>query len=185
VQHLSAAGREAGTEEQGGAGVDARIRRKSAMAWRKCPSDAVERIRCAHDGGNGAAAPAAAAARGRGCMLVRGAWEAAKCWLRLGCGGDADAGVMVQSDVRVHRIGTGVMVSWQKVNVDGSLDAGTGTRQCWRAAALGDEAGTAPRSRALEDETRAAEMISGCRSSNRLLNLTGSSGRWTWTFYFT
>jgi hypothetical protein len=36
-----------------------------------------------------------------------------------------DAGVMVQSDVWVHRIGTGVMVSWLKVNVDGSLDAGT------------------------------------------------------------
>jgi hypothetical protein len=46
-------------------------------------------------------------------------------------------------------------------------------RRCCRAAALGDEAGTAPRSCDLEDETRAAEMISGCRSSNRFTKLDG------------
>jgi hypothetical protein len=114
VQHLSAAGREAGTEERGGAGVDARIWRKRAMAWKWCPCDAAERIRCAHDGGNGAEAPAATAAdaRGRGCMLVRGAQEGANCrWLQLGCSGVCGAGVMVQSDGRVHRTRTGGMVS--------------------------------------------------------------------------
>ena len=84
VQHLSAAGREAGTEETGAAGDDARIWRKSAMAWKNCPCDAAERIRCAHDGGNGAEPPAATAAKGRGCVLMRGAREAANCWLRRG-----------------------------------------------------------------------------------------------------
>jgi len=51
AQDLSAAGREAGTDERGAA--EARILRKREMASRKWPSAAAMRIGCAPEGGGG------------------------------------------------------------------------------------------------------------------------------------
>lgn len=51
AQDLSAAGREAGTDERGAA--EARIRRKRETASRKWPWAAATRIWCAHESGGG------------------------------------------------------------------------------------------------------------------------------------